>query len=288
MAGKSGTPWYAKIRGVTVLQDGEPVAGGGRVSALDFLDSILDYDEETGTVTIQVGATFQAFAVETLTGAANTLALTQQQKFLGISHTSATTLTVPANATVAFPVGTTIMVMQAGVGRLAVAAALGVTIRSAAGLKARAQYSALRLYKIATNEWVLDGDLATDTVSVLASNASTFDIPNSGTYGSPTGMSVTFGQCYAGDRFLIDAWAQITEGGGNAREVTSRLWLDGATLITTQALEVGANGVIHFASKYLHTLASDNADPEFAAAYLADGAGPDVTAGAISVTRIQA
>lgn len=73
---------------------------------------------------------------------------------------TALTLTVPANATVAFAVGTCFEVTRMGAGSVTIAAAGGVTIRSAGAiLTLRAQYSTATLRKIATDEWLLAGDL---------------------------------------------------------------------------------------------------------------------------------
>lgn len=74
---------------------------------------------------------------------------------------SATTFTVPANATVAFATGTVIGLAQNGAGTLTIAAAGGVTINSLNGNLALAgQYGRAALEKTATNTWALLGALA--------------------------------------------------------------------------------------------------------------------------------
>lgn len=74
---------------------------------------------------------------------------------------SGNNLTVPPNADVAFPVGSRIEIVQWGAGQTTVVAGSGVTIRSSGGkLKLTGQYSAAVLDKIATNEWLLCGDLS--------------------------------------------------------------------------------------------------------------------------------
>ena len=77
-----------------------------------------------------------------------------------MNSASATTLTVPTNATVAWPVGTSIDVLRVGAGAVDVAAAAGVTINATPGLKLRAQWSSATLIKRATDTWVLVGDLS--------------------------------------------------------------------------------------------------------------------------------
>lgn len=73
----------------------------------------------------------------------------------------ANTLTVPPNADVAFPTNTVINFAQYGAGQVTVTPGSGVTLRSAVGLKTRAQYSLGTMYKRDTNEWVVGGDLST-------------------------------------------------------------------------------------------------------------------------------
>lgn len=91
----------------------------------------------------------------TAVSASRTLALTDAGTFLSCS--GAVTLTVPTNASRAFPIGTEILLYRAGTGAVGVAAASGVTIRSAGGLTITAQYGVACLKKIGTNEWLLFG-----------------------------------------------------------------------------------------------------------------------------------
>jgi hypothetical protein len=69
------------------------------------------------------------------------------------------TLTVPTNASVAFPTGTQISILQTGASQVTVGGA-GVTINGTPGLKLRAQWSAATLIKRATDTWALVGDLS--------------------------------------------------------------------------------------------------------------------------------
>lgn len=90
--------------------------------------------------------------------ASYTLVLADQGKAVEVSNASANTLTVPPNASVAFPTGTTILIVQTGAGQTTVTAGAGVTINSTPGLKMRAQWSGATLIKRATNTWLLIGD----------------------------------------------------------------------------------------------------------------------------------
>lgn len=90
-----------------------------------------------------------------------TLVLGDAGKVIEMNKASAVVLTVPANADVAFPVGTVLEVCALGAGTVTIDPAAGVTIRSAGSLYDIAgQYGTASLRKRATNEWVLAGLLA--------------------------------------------------------------------------------------------------------------------------------
>ena len=126
----------------------------------------------TGTVTVAAAGVAFTDGTQTRQGvpslttisqktASYTLAaLTERDSMIEMNSASATTLTVPTNATVAWPVGTSIDVLRVGAGAVDVAAAVGVTINATPGLKLRAQYSSATLIKRATDTWVLVGDLS--------------------------------------------------------------------------------------------------------------------------------
>jgi hypothetical protein len=95
------------------------------------------------------------------TGTTYTLALTDVAKVVSLTNGSAITLTIPTNATVAFPTGTQILLYQGGAGQVTIGGA-GVTIRSqGTKLKISGQYGVAGLLKIDTDEWVAFGNLAT-------------------------------------------------------------------------------------------------------------------------------
>jgi len=88
------------------------------------------------------------------------LGLADCGELLQCSSSSAIVLTIPANATVAFPIGAVISVARWGTGSVTVTAASGVTLRNAAlAATLRVQYSVGTLQKVGTNEWSLSGDL---------------------------------------------------------------------------------------------------------------------------------
>lgn len=72
---------------------------------------------------------------------------------------TAVTITVPTNATVAFPDETRIPWRQYGAGTITFAGAAGVTVNGKGGaLRSSAQFAAGVLTKVGTNLWVVSGD----------------------------------------------------------------------------------------------------------------------------------
>ena len=91
--------------------------------------------------------------------ASYTLVLSDQSKIIEMNNGSANTLTIPANATEAFPIGTYFLLIQTGAGQTTITPAGGVTVDGTPGLKTRAQWSSATIIKRATNTWVVVGDL---------------------------------------------------------------------------------------------------------------------------------
>lgn len=95
------------------------------------------------------------------TGTTYTLVLSDDGKLVTLDNASAITLTVPANASVAFPVNTEIDIAQLGAGQVTIAASGGVTIQSFSSLlNLSGQYAGATLKKLATDTWLLVGNLA--------------------------------------------------------------------------------------------------------------------------------
>ena len=89
------------------------------------------------------------------------LALTEANRFVMCSKTTAMTVTVPPNADVAFPIGTDITLCQYNTGVVTVAPGTAVTISSYdSNLDIDGQFSTATLRKVATDTWLLIGALA--------------------------------------------------------------------------------------------------------------------------------
>ena len=90
-----------------------------------------------------------------------TLVLGDASKIIEMDALGANTVTVPTNASVAFPIGTEITVMQLGAGNTTLVAASGVTFRSIEfSTRIADQYTGATLIKRGTNEWYIIGNIA--------------------------------------------------------------------------------------------------------------------------------
>ena len=86
--------------------------------------------------------------------------LSERDSMIEVNSSSAVTITVPPNSSVAYPVGTSIDLLRVGSGAVTIAAGSGVTLNYTPGNKLRAQWSSASLFKRSTDTWVLVGDLS--------------------------------------------------------------------------------------------------------------------------------
>lgn len=120
-----------------------------------------------GTNTTQLATTaFVQTAIAGLTTAFNTqtssytLVLADENKLVEMNLSTANTVTVPLNASVAYPVGTTITIAQLGTGQTTLTATGGVTLKSYNNnLKIGGQYGIASIIKRGTDDWWVAGNL---------------------------------------------------------------------------------------------------------------------------------
>jgi hypothetical protein len=95
------------------------------------------------------------------TGTTYTLVMADAGKKVTRSNAATNTTTVPANASVAFPVGTVIGVSMIGAGASSIVAAAGVTINGQVAKTGAiaAQWTGVTLTKTATNTWLAEGNI---------------------------------------------------------------------------------------------------------------------------------
>lgn len=105
-----------------------------------------------------------SFTLNDQTGTSYTPVLTDQyQVLITRSNASASTLTIPTNASVAFPVGTAITVLNKGAGAVTISGAGGVTVASAGAISASPvlnRYKSAVLIQVAANSWYVVGAIA--------------------------------------------------------------------------------------------------------------------------------
>ena len=161
--GKANTSHSHAIADVTSLQtalDSKAPLASPALTGTPTAPSAAAYADTTQiATTAQVYDTITTIPENTQTGTAYTLVLSDAGKLVTLANAAAVTLTIPTNASVAFPLGTRIDLVQYGAGQVTVGGA-GVTIRSSGSrLKLTGQYSGATLWKKGTNEWVLLGDI---------------------------------------------------------------------------------------------------------------------------------
>lgn len=91
--------------------------------------------------------------------ASYTAQLSDANNLVTMNVAGANNFTVPTNASVAFPIGTTITVQQLGAGTTTLNPAGGVTILTPASLTTRVQNSTVSVIKLGTDLWIAAGDL---------------------------------------------------------------------------------------------------------------------------------
>jgi hypothetical protein len=107
--------------------------------------------------TLTAGAVYYGFNSNT---GDYTIALSDQGKILPFNTTSTGTVTIPLNASVAFPTGSFVNFIQTGTGPILITGASGVSIQSEnSKLKLKAQYALAGCVKTDTDTWVAFGNL---------------------------------------------------------------------------------------------------------------------------------
>ena len=145
-----------KISGTAIT-----LADSGTVTSSMIANGTIVNADINATAAIELGKLADA-TIDIKTGN-YTLVLTDKNKFIKMNITStANTVTVPADASVTFPAGAQIHIIQYGTGKTQVVGGSGAVILNATpGAFLRAQYSSATLLKCnAANTWLLMGDLS--------------------------------------------------------------------------------------------------------------------------------
>ena len=124
----------------------------------------------TGLVTVAANGVAFTDGTQTMEGvpsrtviikrtSSNTLSGVERDDLIEMESSSAMTLTIPADSTFNFPIGTSMDVLQTSTGQVTIAGAAGVTVNATPGLKLRTQWSSATLFKRSADTWVVYGDL---------------------------------------------------------------------------------------------------------------------------------
>ena len=105
--------------------------------------------------------------IDAKTGTTYTFVLTDaNNELITASNASAQTYSIPTNASVAFPIGSQINIIQIGAGQVTInAVTSGTTTVLSTGAvpaapKLRVQYSSATLVKVGTDAWYVIGDIS--------------------------------------------------------------------------------------------------------------------------------
>ena len=179
----------AKVSGIEAgadVTDAENVASAGALmdSEVENLDAVKAFDPSDyatasqGTTadsalqalvddtTPQLGGNLDLngkaipLAINAQTGTTYTAILSDSEKIITLNNASAVTMTIPANASVEYPVGTKLNFMQLGVGKVTVEITSDtLTYNSALTTSLNGQYAVATAVKISSTVWVLFGNL---------------------------------------------------------------------------------------------------------------------------------
>lgn len=218
--------------------------GTNRVAAVaplvtDGVNNDLWYNTLTDTLYLKTAGAWVAIKGGgfSLKVASYTLVLADQNDTIGINVATPATLTIPTNATVAFPIGTVVDVVQYGASPITVTPAAGVTLQSHSGnFQTIGQGGAVRLIKTATDIWSLSGDILPtnvalktasytlvladqgDTIQMSVATANTLTVPLNATAPFPAGARVDVVQYGVGATTITPAaGVTIRSEGGQLR-----------------------------------------------------------------------
>ena len=176
--GDGSTAWnslgYKASGTVTSITAGTGLSGGTITTsgtiAIDTATTVDVSTAQTLTNKTLTSPTLNAplinLSLNAQTGTTYTFVLADNGKLVTASNASAQTYSIPTNASVAYPIGTQINIIQIGAGQVTIQAVTsGTTTVSSTGAtstapKLRAQYSSATCIKAGTDLWYVVGDIA--------------------------------------------------------------------------------------------------------------------------------
>jgi hypothetical protein len=172
--GNGSTAWnsltYINNDGdITGVTAGTGLSGGGTSGTVTVsIDTSVTADLTTAQTLTNKSLTDPKInlAFDAQTGTTYTTVLNDNGQVVTMNNASANTLSIPTNASVAYPVGTQINVLQIGAGQTTIQAVTSGTTTilstgaTAAAPKLRARYSMATCIKAATDTWYVVGDIS--------------------------------------------------------------------------------------------------------------------------------
>lgn len=176
--GDGSTAWnslgYKASGTVTSITAGTGLSGGSITTsgtiAIDTATTVDVSTAQTLTNKTLTSPTLNAplinLSLNAQTGTTYTFVLADNGKLVTASNASAQTYSIPTNASVAYPIGTQINIIQIGAGQVTInAVTSGTTTVASTGAtstapKLRAQYSSATLIKANTDLWYVVGDIS--------------------------------------------------------------------------------------------------------------------------------
>jgi hypothetical protein len=158
-AESTGLVWSNSLTSLEITLDTASNLTDGRIS-WDPTNKKIQVGNATAP--IDFASSTLTISTPTFTTNAYTAVITDKDKWLELSNgATAGTFRIPTDASVNFPIGTQLNIIQMGSGQITIAAVTpGTTaVNGTPGLKLRATYSAATIVKRAANSWVVVGDL---------------------------------------------------------------------------------------------------------------------------------
>lgn len=125
-------------------------ATSGSITTTRVSSTKLQFQPSTGNLT--VAGVVRSVVTENVRTSSYTLGLTDQNLSVTMNNTTDSTVTVPPESSVAFPVGTIIEVARINTGRVTLAAGAGVTLTKTGDLGTN---EVIMIRKRATNSWIV-------------------------------------------------------------------------------------------------------------------------------------
>lgn len=147
---------------------GEKITAQTENTSPAFEDILLSVDDPSGTpldrkVTVQ--SLVNTMTVTTKTASYLPTTTEDRGSLIRMNVASTNTFTIPANSSVAYPVGTCIIVQQMGAGATSIAGNTGVTVQgggssvSAGSCTMSNRYGCATCVKLDTDTWLVQGDV---------------------------------------------------------------------------------------------------------------------------------